>query len=76
MATAVKNATQKPIRFGKPSMTNLPYDLGVRIINTIINSPKPDFTEANKEIDELMKKIDEERGAENGCVVKEGAAAQ
>ena len=72
MPTAVKKSTKKPIRFGKPSMTNLPYNLGVRIINTIINSPKPDFTEANKEIDALMKKIDEERGAENGYIVKEG----
>ena len=74
MATTVQNA--KPIQFGKPSMTNLPYDLGSRIINTIINSPKPDFTETDRIVSELMKKIDEERGAENGCIVSEGSSAQ
>ena len=57
MATAVKNATQKPIRFGKPSMTNLPYELGVRIMNTIMNSPKPDFTDTDIEIAELEARI-------------------
>lgn len=74
MATAVQDT--KPIRFGKPSMTNLPYDLGSRIIKTIMNSPKPDFTEADKEIAELMKRIDEERGAENGYVSNEGDSAK
>ncbi len=74
MATAVQN--QKPIRFGKPSMTNLPYDLGSRIINTIISSPKPDFTETDRIVSELMQKIDEERGAENGCIISERDSAQ
>ena len=63
MATAVQN--QKPIRFGKPSMTNLPYDLGSRIINTIISSPKPDFTAADKEIAELEARILKDRTAQN-----------
>ena len=74
MATAVKNATQKPIRFGKPSMTNLPYELGVRIMNTIMNSPKPDFTDTDREIAELEARILRDKaeaakktqGAQNG----------
>ena len=64
MATMVQNPS--PIRFGKPSMTNLPYDLGSRIINTIINSPKPDFTAADKEIAELEARILKDRETKNG----------
>ena len=64
MATAVQDT--KPIRFGKPSMTNLPYDLGSRIIKTIMNSPKPDFTEADKEIAELEARILRDRANQNG----------
>ncbi|SEA89751.1 hypothetical protein SAMN05216349_1475 [Oribacterium sp. KHPX15] len=51
--------------FGKPSMTDLPYDLGKRIINTILNSPKPDFTDSDKEIAELEEKILKDRSANN-----------
>ena len=45
--------TETAVRFGKPSMTNLPYELGRSIINTIVNSPKPDFTDTDIEIAEL-----------------------
>ena len=62
MATTVQNA--KPIRFGKPSMTNLPYDLGSRIINTIMNSPKPDFTDTDVEIAELEARILRDRASQ------------
>ena len=51
--------------FGKPSMTDLPYDLGKRIITTIINSPKPDFTDSDKEIAELEAKILKDRAEKN-----------
>ena len=30
-------------RYGKPNMTNLPKDLGVRIFKTILATPTPDF---------------------------------
>ncbi|MBR1597937.1 MAG: hypothetical protein IJ661_03365 [Lachnospiraceae bacterium] len=45
------------VRYGKPSMTDLPYELGVRIMEQIMNAPKPDFTNADKEIAEITKRI-------------------
>ena len=43
MATTTRNDTN--IRFGKPSLTDLPYELGRDIVDQIINTPKPDFSD-------------------------------
>ena len=48
MATTTRNDTN--IRFGKPSLTDLPYELGRDIIDQIINTPKPDFSDTEKEV--------------------------
>ena len=39
----------KPIRYGKPCMTNLPPKLGRRIFDTIIHTPPFDFTQLDKQ---------------------------
>ena len=65
MTMMTKPTTDSTLRFGKPSMTNLPYDLGMRIINTIMHTPKPDFTEADGEIAELEEKILKDRTSKN-----------
>ena len=52
--------------YGRPSMTNLPYDLGISIYNTIINSPAPDFTKADQEVMRLKEKVREEWQREAG----------
>lgn len=52
------------VRYGKPSMTDLPHDLGRRIINQIMSTSKPDFSETDKMIDDMTKKIIERRERE------------
>ena len=48
-------------RFGKPNMTNLPKDLGVRIFKTILATPAPDFKKMEQEADELERQMMIER---------------
>lgn len=52
------------IRYGKPSMNNLPYELGKAIFQQIINSPKIDREKRKKEALELEKKMIEARKKE------------
>ena len=56
MASAVK-----PLIYSKPSMTDLPYELGKDIIEQIMSSPKPDFSDTRIEVEEIHRKIMEER---------------
>ena len=65
MATARANVANT-VRFGKPSMTDLPYELGRRIFSQMNSTPKPDFTKTRKEVDEIKQKIIAERAAKNG----------
>lgn len=53
-------------RYPKPSMTDLPLDLWNSIVSTIMNTPAPDFTEADREIAELDERIREEKAADAG----------
>ena len=48
-------------RFGKPNMTNLPKDLGVRIFKTILATPAPDFKKMHEESLELERQMMIER---------------
>ena len=48
---------ERPIRYGKPCMTNLPPDLGMEIFTQIMNSPRPDLEKMNAECDRLLKKF-------------------
>lgn len=48
-------------RFGKPNMTNLPRDLGIRIFKTILSTPPPDFEAMEREADELERQMILER---------------
>ncbi len=48
---SVENENKKPereIRYGRPSMTNLPTELGRAIFKQMLNSPKPDEDEIEK----------------------------
>ena len=62
-------ATTTARRYGKPSLTNLPYELGKSIIDQIMSTPKPDFTEMRKRANEVEEKILEAR-ADNAQQVK------
>lgn len=48
-------------KFGKPNMTNLPKDLGVRIFKTILSTPAPDWEKMEKEANELEQQMMMER---------------
>ena len=48
---------ERPIRYGKPCMTNLPPELGVRIFKQILNSPRPDVEKMEAECDRLIEKF-------------------
>ncbi|MBQ6492527.1 MAG: hypothetical protein IJI92_01475 [Erysipelotrichaceae bacterium] len=49
------------IRYGKPSMTNLPYELGKSIFEEMDNSPRVDREAIRKEAEAFEKKVIEER---------------
>lgn len=44
-------------RFGKPCMTNLPGELGRKIISEIMNAAPPDDLELKEESQKLMEKL-------------------
>ena len=48
-------------RYGKPNMTNLPKDLGVRIFKTILAAPTPDFKKMHEKSVELERQMMIER---------------
>jgi len=49
------------VRIGKPNLTGLPKDLGVRIFKTILTTPTPDFDKMEQEADELERQMKKER---------------
>ncbi|MBR5341367.1 MAG: hypothetical protein IK151_05525 [Erysipelotrichaceae bacterium] len=49
------------IRYGKPNMNNLPYELGKAIFEEIRNSPRVDREAIRKEVEEFKKRVIEER---------------
>lgn len=46
-----------PDEYGRPDMTNLPFELGLRIFEQIIRSPAPDHKSLIKEAELLEKKM-------------------
>ncbi len=50
-------AKPKEVRYYKPYMGALSGWIGKSIIETILNTPKPDRTELNKKADECMAEI-------------------
>lgn len=52
-------------RYGKPSMTNLPPDLGMAIFKQILNTPAPDRANLHKESARLEKAMLRERNRED-----------
>ena len=43
--------------YGKPTMTNLPYDLGERIFNQILSTSHPDYEKLHQEARRMEKAI-------------------
>lgn len=48
-------------RYGKPNMTGLPKELGMRIFKTILSTPAPDFEKMHQDSMELMRQMEIER---------------
>ena len=55
----------RDIRYGKPSMTNLPYELGKAIFEEMDNSPPVDREAIQKEVDKLKETIKKAREKES-----------
>ena len=63
----MENEVKKPereIRYGKPSMTNLPTELGRAIFKQMLNSPKTDEDAIEKKVRDLEKTMIEARKRE------------
>ena len=45
------------VRYGKPSLTDLPYELGKSIIDQIMNTPAPDFSDTEQEVQRVKTYI-------------------
>ena len=52
-------------RYGKPNMTNLPSDLGMKIFKEILEAPKPDYARMQEDATRLEKEMIEIRKREN-----------
>ena len=48
---------ERPIRYGKPCMTNLPPDLGMEIFTQIMKSPRPDREKRRAESKRLLAQM-------------------
>ena len=53
------------LRYRKPSMTNLPYELGKSIFEEILNSKPVDREKTDREVEEFMRKMIAEREKED-----------
>lgn len=45
-------------RYGKPNLTNLPSDLGIKIFQQIRNTPPPDEAAMQQKRNQIMAEID------------------
>ena len=57
-------------RYGKPNMTGLPKDLGMRIFKTILSTPAPDFEKMHQESMELERQMKIEREKHRNLLLK------
>ncbi|MBR5341369.1 MAG: hypothetical protein IK151_05535 [Erysipelotrichaceae bacterium] len=53
------------IRYGRPNMNNLPYELGKAIFEEILHSKPVNREQFNKEVDEFKKQMIEARRKED-----------
>lgn len=51
----------KPIRYGKPVLTNMPYEIGKPIIDKMLSTPRPDFERMKAEAEEFERELRESR---------------
>ena len=47
----------KPIRYGKPVLTNMPYERGKPIFDKILSTPRPDFEKMKAEAEEVEREL-------------------
>ena len=52
-------------KYGKPSMTNLPSEIGVGIFRQIMNTPKPDYDKMREEAARLEREMVKVRETED-----------
>ena len=57
---------ERPTRYRKPCMTNLPPDLGRAIFEQIRNTPAPDVEKMQAESARLVREMLQDRERENG----------
>jgi len=50
-------STTYPIRYGKPSLTNLPPEIGIPIFEQIMKAPKASTEELDRLVAELRERI-------------------
>lgn len=55
MSEVIQMAKPKEVRYYKPDMSALRGRIGKSIIETILNTPRPDHSELNREADEYLR---------------------
>ena len=61
MADLTHNFSERRTYYPKPSLVDMPPELGKKIFDFIESTPMPDYDKMAKEAEELMKKIIEEK---------------
>ena len=51
----------KPIRYCKPVLTNMPYEIGKPIIDKMLSTPRPDFERMKAEAEEFERELRKSR---------------
>ena len=64
----------KPIRYGKPVLTNMPYEIGKPIFDKILSTPRPDFEKMKAEAEEIERKWRRIRMEEDAREARERSA--
>lgn len=64
----------KPIRYGKPVLTNMPYEIGKPIFDKILSTPRPDFEKMKAEAEEIEREWRRIRMEEDAREARERSA--
>lgn len=64
----------KPIRYGKPVLTNMPYEIGKPIFDKILSTPRPDFEKMKAEAEEVEREWRRIRMEEDAREARERSA--
>ena len=64
----------KPIRYGKPVLTNMPYEIGQPIFDKRLSTPRPDFEKMKAEAEEVEREWRRIRMEEDAREARERSA--